>query len=85
MKAKSKKFQTPPITATIREAFRAWMGGVGRGELGKKLDLSVGELGRAFRALNPDKKWSELKKLHDQKSKAKPARKEGRTQQRRAA
>ena len=59
--------------------------GVGRGELGKKLDLSVGELGRAFRALNPDKKWSELKKLHDQKSKAKPASKEGRTQQRRAA
>ncbi len=78
MKKQTKKLPTPTLNATIKDAFKQWMNaGVGRGELGKQLDLSVGELGRAFRKLNPDKTWAELKKLHDQKSKGrKPASKE---------
>ena len=79
MKKQSKK--APKIApTTLKQAFTAWMGGVGRGELVKKFDLGItyGALGRAFRALNPDKKWSDLKKQHDQKSKGrKSATKEG--------
>ena len=85
MKAKSKKFQTPTLTPTIKQAFKLWLGGVGRGELVKKFDLGItyGALGRAFKAMNPDKKWSELKALHD--SKGKKSKKEAPQAARRAA